>query len=156
MTQSVEFELADNALDYVLSAAEHAKTGTARDLKYAILHLFAGVELILKARLYAHNWTLLFAKTSKADQKLLQLGDFRSVDFETAWDRLDKQVGLSLESADFNHLDGLRKLRNKVQHFQIAVDAAQVKSLLALAGSFVVGFLVTLHPSARFSENSAV
>ena len=59
MTKNVEFKLAGNALDYVLSASEHAKIGTARELKYAILHLFAGAELILKSRLIAHDWRLL-------------------------------------------------------------------------------------------------
>lgn len=152
MTKNVEFQLADNALDYILSAAEHAKTGNARDLKYAVLHLFAGVELILKASLQSHDWTLLFSDMSKATLTLLQAGDFRSVDFHTAWDRLDKHVGLSLDPADFSHLDGLRKLRNRVQHLQVTVDAAQVKSLLAHGGSFVVGFLKDQLPALETSH----
>jgi hypothetical protein len=140
MSPKVEFELADNAFDYIVSAAEHAKRASPRDLKYAILHLFAGIELLLKARLYVHDWKLIFASSKKADQAALKTGDFRSVDFETACERLATEVSVSVDDATKNRLNELRKIRNKVQHFEVAVDAKQVTSLLAFGTSFVIDF----------------
>jgi len=140
MSTKIEFELADNAFDYVLSAAEYAKRGTPRDLKYAILHLFAGIELLLKARLYSHDWKLLFANITKADQDALKSGDFRSVDFENGCDRLTADVSIEIDDATKTRLNELRKIRNKVQHFEVTVDAQQANSLLAVGTSFVIDF----------------
>jgi len=132
MGDRIEFELADNAFDYILSAAEHAKRGVPQDLKYAILHLFAGIELLLKARLYAHDWMLVFADITKADVKAMKCGDFKSVEFEHACDRLRKDVGVRIDSPTKGRLNELRRIRNRVQHFEVSADARQVTSLLAI------------------------
>ena len=52
--------LIENALDFILSAVEWAKGDDDRSLKYAILNLSDGVELILKERLRRAHWSLLF------------------------------------------------------------------------------------------------
>lgn len=57
MTNRIDSKIIENALDYVLSAAEHACKDNHRDLKYAVLHLFAGIELLIKARLALPDWS---------------------------------------------------------------------------------------------------
>lgn len=73
--------LVENALDFILSAVEWAKGDDVRSLKYAILHLSDGVELILKEKLRRDHWSLLFADVDKANENALKTGDFKSVDF---------------------------------------------------------------------------
>lgn len=152
MADRIEFNLVDNALDFVLSASERANATAPGDLKYAILHLFSGVELILKARLLETDWTLVFANPDKADEQALRTGDFRSVDFEGAWRRLVERVGLKLDRQVFHRLDSLRKLRNQTQHFQVQIPISRAKALLAQAGSFVIGFLRDHLPAAMNSR----
>jgi len=50
-------------------------------IKYAVLHLFAGIELVLKERLRREHWSLIFEKTDKANKLSLDKGDFVSVNF---------------------------------------------------------------------------
>jgi len=133
--------LLDNALDYLLSAAEHARSDRPGNLKYALLHLAAGVELLLKARLEKEHWSLLFADVDKAAQDRLRSGDFRSVDFETASSRLQSIAEVTISDPARRHLDQLRRLRNQVQHFTVDLELGQVKSLLVHGANFFLDFL---------------
>jgi hypothetical protein len=109
MTERIQFGLVDNALDFVLSAAEHAKEDAPREWKYALLHL----------------------KVDSADRNALRTGDFTSVGFETACKRLASIAGVEISASSMTHLDDLRKLRNQIQHFGIDADLEQVRSLMA-------------------------
>lgn len=44
---------------------------SARNLKYAVLHLAAGVEVFLKARLQYEHWSLVFAQPGTATREAL-------------------------------------------------------------------------------------
>ncbi len=140
MPTPFEFRLLDNALDYVWSAAERAHDGGARNLKYAVLHLFAGIELLLKARLQREHWSLLFADVNKADQGGLSRGEFRSVDFDLTCQRLTKIAEVHVQPTDRVHLDKLRDLRNRLQHFGVQVGEDEVKSLVAAGANFAIDF----------------
>lgn len=60
----VFFPPVPNGLDYLVSVVEHLESGdervSARDLKYAVLHLAAGAEVLLKAWLPLEHWSLVF------------------------------------------------------------------------------------------------
>ena len=60
--ERIRLHLLENAFDYLLSAAEYASLKSPRSWKYAILHLVAGIELLLKARLQQEHWSLLFQR----------------------------------------------------------------------------------------------
>src|SRR4051794_21616080 len=66
----LDFPLVRNGLDYLTSVVEHLdeneSTVTPRDVKYAVLHLQAAVEVLLKARLMAEHWSLVFSKPEDA------------------------------------------------------------------------------------------
>ena len=73
----VEFELFENGLNFVVSALKHLDEPIkATDLKYAILHLSSGIELILKERLRRAHWTLLFSKVDKASLQDYKMAGF--------------------------------------------------------------------------------
>jgi hypothetical protein len=140
MTDRMQFNLLDNALDYLMSAAEHAKHDERRHWKYALLHLVASLELLVKARLEHEHWSLLFADVDRANETSLRSGDFRSVDFDTACARLKNIATVHIDKVALQRLEELRKLRHRVQHFAIDVDLEQVKSLLAKGINFCVDF----------------
>ncbi len=136
----LDYPLLDNALDFLLSSAEHAGEDSRRSWKYAILHLFAGIELLLKARLQLEHWSLVFQDIDKADDRSLKSGDFRSADFESLCNRLEKIAKICIQQNERRQLDDLRKLRNRLEHFGINIELPQVKSSVAKGLNFGVAF----------------
>jgi len=134
--------LASNALDYLSSAAEYAaQSQDERSLKYAILHAFAGLELLLKERLRREHWCLLFANVNKAKASLLREGDFHSTGFEETLNRLKNIAGVTLPEEYIGDLRALRSWRNKLQHYAAAISEEQAKGVLAKAFKFADWFV---------------
>ena len=136
----VVYHLLENALDFVLYAAEHVKQDSPRSWKYALLHLISGIELLLKSRLEMEHWSLLFQEVDKASESAFDSGDFRSVDFDSLIQRLSNISGVSIEQQQRQHLLALRKLRNQLEHFAINIELTQLKALMAKGLSFVIAF----------------
>ena len=136
----LQLNLFENSVDYVLSAAEHASKDSSRNWKYAILHLVAGIELLIKARLQIEHWSLLFSQVDKASTTVMTSGNFHSVDFETACNRLQNIAGVTIDKNQSDHLNKLRILRNRIQHFDVELDIETVKSLIAKGLNFVLEF----------------
>ena len=73
-SEALEYTLLENGLDFISSALKHLKNQpTKRELKYAVLHLSAGIELILKERLKREHWSLVFDKPADAPKNELLL-----------------------------------------------------------------------------------
>ena len=143
MDQSRELQqnLLDNALDFLLSAAEAVRRDEGhRTLKDAVLHLGNGIELLLKARLAREHWSLIFSDINKASYDELAKAEFASVDYPTALKRLEQIVGVSIDESIGSHIVNLRKLRNRLTHFTATLDPAQAKSLVAKSMNFCVEF----------------
>lgn len=140
---NVSFTLVENALDFMLSAAEHSAKDDARSLKYAVLHVAAAAELLLKARLEREHWSLLFSDPGKADQRKFSIGDFRSADFEDALDRLERIAGVTIAEKDKERLRRLRDVRNRLQHFAASVGKEEAVSLLVNTCGFCLDFCRT-------------
>lgn len=133
--------LSHNALDYLLSAVEHLEQRTERSLKYSILHLFAGIELLLKERLRREHWSLIFQDINQASQNRLASGDFKSVDFHTCTARLAEIANVPLTKPQLNHLDSLRQLRNRIQHFHTTIGQNDATSRLAQGTNIAIHFI---------------
>jgi hypothetical protein len=98
MESDFRYSLLENGLDFVLSSLEHLTAASAftatpphakqlqqkRHLKYALLHLCSGIELIFKERLRQEDWQLIFNNVEEADEKVYESGDFKSVYFNDA------------------------------------------------------------------------
>lgn len=138
--QTVVSSLLENALDYFLSAAEYARKGDLRSLKYCTLHIAASVELLLKAKLFEEHWSLIFADVDKATEAALKSGDFKSADPQTVLDRLETIAKIAVSKEDRVLLDDLRKLRNCIQHFAVTTTEEQASSLVAKTANFLINF----------------
>ena len=83
----------------------------------SVIHFYAGIELLLKARLMAEHWSLVVSKRQDPDWRRLESGDFISVSLDEAAERLDKVVRSSLAKRELNVFRSLAKHRNRMVHF---------------------------------------
>jgi len=140
----MEFNLLENAFDYILEAVQQlqGKRPAKRRIKYGIIHLWSGIELLLKKRLMDEHWSLIFRDINKADKNALNSGDFISVYFDDSLVRLSKICGIDLSQ----HKDALNKIRedrNRLEHFQMEFSKPVVISNLVRAWSFILDFSVS-------------
>ena len=141
MSKTLKFDLLENGVDYLLSGVEHLNAKEARSHKYAILHLAAGVELILKHVIKEEHWSLLFEDPSKANKSNLDTGDFKSIEFESIWNRLKNVCGIDIGQSDHLTLKSLRNLRNRIQHFNVDINILAVRAECSQVLAFLLGFI---------------
>jgi hypothetical protein len=143
-----------NGLDYLRSVVSHLDHDepSPQDLKFAVLHLQAAAETLLKARLVAIDWRKVFAKEAEADHAAYQNGDFISCSLDETIKRL-RAEGIDIEPEDKGNITHLGKLRNQPQHFGITTGARAVEA----RATHVLGFLIAfvddyLRPGLSGSE----
>lgn len=146
--------LPDNALDYLLNAIEQLEQRTERSLKYSILHLFAGIELLLKERIFREHWSLIFQDIKHASKTRLNSGDFKTVDFDTSTARLINIAGVNLPKQQLHHVNSLRQLRNRIQHFHITIEQTEATSRLAQGINFAINFITSEMPDLNTSRKT--
>lgn len=137
----LELDLLENGLDFIMFAIKQLKHGGKSELKYGILHLSAGVDLVLKYRLSQEHWSLLFADINAATSDKLNSGDFKSVDSIGCIDRLKRICGIELSEKEVNQLKHLRDRRNRLEHFGITESAAALKSSTLKVLNFILDFI---------------
>lgn len=134
-------QLTQNALDYLLLAGEQAGEGSSRMLKHALATLADGIELLLKARLETHDWSLLFKNVDDAKRSKFEQGDFQSVSFDQAVKRLENICSVTLDQEQLVIVEQLRQLRNRIRHFAVETDRPLAVSLITKAYSFAIDFI---------------
>ena len=105
--------LVESALDFLRRALREIE----KEPKYSIIHFYAAIELILKARLMDEHWTLIVANREKLDWNKFTSGDFRSVSLYEADDRLRRVVRSGLSRPEFAVFKSVSKHRNRIVHF---------------------------------------
>lgn len=132
-----------NGLDYLESAVEQLRGSPSnRDLKYAILHLVAGTEVLLKARLSVEHWSLVFDHPGKAKVEAWEAGEFRSCSILEAFDRLVSVVGLDFPTNARPTILSLQEKRNRLQHFGLSDTAPAVQAVAIRALNFLISFVI--------------
>lgn len=137
----LELDLLENGLDFIMFAINQLKKGKNSELKYGILHLSAGVDLVLKYRLSKEHWSLLFADINAAHPDKLKSGDFKSIDSVSCIDRLKKICGIEFSEKEVSQLKHLRERRNRLEHFEITESAAALKSSTLQVLNFILDFI---------------
>lgn len=153
-SESLEYSLLENGLDFIASALKHLKDQPSkRELKYAVLHLSAGIELILKERLKREHWSLVFDKPESATKKSYDTGDFSSVSFRPSLDRLVNICGVKLEEKQRTRLLRFRDMRNRFEHFGIVDSIEAVTASTAAALAILLDF-IKIHLETQALERS--
>ncbi|WP_250404406.1 hypothetical protein [Streptomyces cellostaticus] len=145
-TKDFHFPALVNGLDFLVSAVDSLSGDNGqpgpRDVKYAVLHLQAAVETLLKARLEMHSPELVWTKVGAFDQRKHEAGDFSSCSVKKALERLHDTVQIeSTIDPEEDSLKQLGNLRNRIMHFgwKDTVVAVQARTIpvLDLLVSFV-------------------
>ena len=93
----IQLSMLENGLDFILSGLKYIGNPTSKfDLKYAVLHLSSGIELVLKDRLRREDWTQIFVKPEQATEEKLKSGNFKSVNLYQCLERLEKHTAVNL------------------------------------------------------------
>jgi hypothetical protein len=133
MTETFEFTLLENGLDFIVSGLRAISTASSKsDLKYGVLHLTSGIELVLKERLRREDWRLLFENPEKATEELYNSGNFKSVSLEECLERLE-ECGVDLDPKHRKRLKSFRAKRNRLEHFRISDTKEAIEGSAASA-----------------------
>jgi len=149
MDYKFSLSLIDNSFDFLNSAIKYANGEENRDWKYALLNISNALELIMKAVLEKEHWSLLFENVDNANKEILSIGDFQSVNFKTAFERLKCIVGVDFSKNDKKYLKKIREKRNRITHFSAELHIEEVKSIVAKG----IGVFIKLYKEIDTEEN---
>jgi hypothetical protein len=141
-TEQLKLNLFENGLDFIQSAIRLVKTNSKNsNIKYAVLHLASGVELILKYRLTQEHWSMIFKEIREAKITALETGNFRSVDFDECVARLENICQISLDGKSANNFKNLKERRNRIMHFDIDESIMSLKALFVKVLNSILDFI---------------
>lgn len=164
----MDIRLVQNALDFIISGAANARDAyeweaeyddaeedekheaIQHSLKYAVLHLSAGAELLLKERLRHEHWSLLFERPDEATLETFASGDFRSVGFASLLKRLEGVAGVAFDNNARNLLESLKRQRNRLEHFEFRGNVEATRTLVNRVASFA---LDVIHRELSWTQN---
>ena len=158
----LKYTILENGLDFVYDAINNLSIANEKQIeedakerliKYALLHLSSGAELIFKSRLLNENWAYVFSDINKAKKAAFEAGDFTSVDSDSTILRLENFCGITFTDKDKIFLKNLRKKRNKVEHFEINDNVLAVESYIYKGISILMRFVAEQYEFEYFSEN---
>jgi hypothetical protein len=156
---NIEYSLLENGFDFLICAINNMncaredeidEDARKRLLKYAMLHLSSGIELIFKHRLLNENWTYIFADMNKANKQAFEGGDFKSVDSAGNVERLKNLCDIVISKDEENTLENLRKRPNKIEHFKIKESVESVEAIMCDSLSLVLNFI------ARYTDLNSI
>ncbi len=140
--EQISFTLMENGLDFILRSLEYLTDDPdTRSLKYAVLHLHSGIELILKERLRREHWALVFEKPDEANMAKYEAGDFVSVQWKTCLSRLQGICKVDIPEDQRKLLEELKKKRNRLEHFGIVDTVLAVKGSTVPVLAFALDFI---------------
>ncbi len=116
----MEARVIDNGLDFIGRASEdltNLDLPEYQQLKYSTVELYEGIELLMKARLMQEHWSLVLRDVDHYKREAFEKGDFLSVNYETARERLANLCDVEIERQADQAFDALRRLRNRYVHF---------------------------------------
>src|ERR1700676_674834 len=132
-----ELDLLENGLDFVQSGIEiyfSRRRPKPNSHKYAILHVFSGMLLLLKERLARIRPSLVF----KCEAKAGTLGA-KTTDYHTTLGRLEEN-GIRIDPTKRLVLDEIQTLRNAMEHYRFELTLARSEEIIGELVSFVYGF----------------
>ena len=126
-TQELKLNLMNNGIAFIQSGVRfflHDEPDPASH-KYAILHLFSGVLLLLKERLRREHPSLIFV-----DVKDVGKPDAKTVDFDEVISRLEACAGVILVEKARKTLRSARRLRNLIEHYEPTIDVRHAQAVI--------------------------
>jgi hypothetical protein len=154
--QHIDSGLADSAFDFLEKAILETTTKEGKHYKFAVLDLFTAVELMLKERLVQEHWTFVFQDLDQATENRYHTGDFKSVDFASSLKRLNNISSVKFPDDHTKHLESLKKLRNRVQHFHAPITADIAIPHLANVTNVLLRFVESQLPKVLYAKRDQI
>ncbi|WP_158710943.1 hypothetical protein [Streptomyces griseus] len=157
----LDFPPVVNGVDYLVSAVDHltadAPAVSRCDLKYAVIHLHAAAEVLLKACLMQAHWSLVFKDPVQATEDRYRNGDFESCGIDETIERLGNLAGVAISDRERKTLRSLSKDRNALQHYGLTHNALAIETRAGQVLDLLIRFLdETLLPKLDPGEKSLV
>lgn len=127
VTQELKLNLLNNGLDFIQSGVRfflHDEPDPVSH-KYAILHLFSGLVLLLKERLRREHHSLIFKDLREAWKP-----NAKTVDFEEVITRLEACACVVLDERAKRTLRTAQGLRNLIEHYELTIDVRQAQAII--------------------------
>ncbi|HHY71951.1 MAG TPA: hypothetical protein GX497_01730 [Bacillus bacterium] len=140
MGNRINLNMVENGLDFISKSIETVDKPD-EDIKYSLINLHAGIQLLLKEILYKEHWSLIFQNIETADIGKLKSGDFISVNHDTLIKRLQKIGGIKFDKNLLDMMDWLRKERNKTEHYHFVVTADVLKANIVKLFAYLIPFI---------------
>jgi hypothetical protein len=141
---NIKLNLLDNSLDYIYESLEPMLQGhdeTSKHLwKYSVLHLYSGIELLLKDKLRREHWSLIFQDVSSAEFEKFENGNFVSVYHDDLIKRLSKILKVKFNDEPIKKL---QILRNKFEHFEVDISLSECQHIVVAALDLTINFWET-------------
>jgi hypothetical protein len=151
----VSLPLLENGLDFMVSVVEHLSGEPShRDLKYALLHLASGIELVLKERLRQDDPAQLYECPDNFDAADFAVGNFKSATATQTVKRLVDLAAVSISDSDRTQLQLLRAKRNRVEHFGFDDTPEAVSAITGRMLGFALDFITAELDSATLSAEA--
>ena len=147
LATGMEFLVA--AVDDLADEVPHPK------LKFGLVHLVTGMEILFKVRLAREHWSLVFSNVNQADRARLETGDFRSVSLEDAVKRLGSVCAVRFTQEHEQVFNVIRGERNKVLHMGYVGQQSQLRPVAAKTLNFLISFISNeLEPNGLSEETN--
>lgn len=140
MDNNINLNMVENGLNFISKSIETIDKPDT-DLKYSLINLNAGIQLLLKELLYQEHWSLIFQVVDNSHKDKLKSGDFVSVNHDTLIKRLQKISGIEFDKDLINKMEWLRKERNKAEHYHFVVSADVLKSNIVELFTYLIPFI---------------
>lgn len=157
----INFSLLENGFDFICNSLnnltlldnsgreEHGSRGL---IKYSLLHVSSGIELVFKYRLLQEDMKYIFYNMDDADKEKLKSGDFRSIDSNTIIKRLTDFCNIEFTDEELNDLKSLRMRRNKAEHFRLNESILSVENLIHKCISILSRIILEYYDTNEFSD----
>ena len=122
--------LVENAFDFLNRAISDFPDSP----KYSVIHFYAAVELILKARLMREHWALIITKPECANKADFFKGAFNSVGLKDACARLKAIADSGINQQAYESFAKLATHRNSLMHYfhaELATEAVQMERIVS-------------------------
>ncbi|MEU7768618.1 hypothetical protein AB0B25_26415 [Nocardia sp. NPDC049190] len=145
----LEQALTENALAFLRRSVEGIEGSPCnRDAEFAIVDLAVGVEVLLKARVLRHDWTLICADRAKKSEEQLErellAGTAFTITPTSAVKYLAEEVGVDFKANGYDgRVEQVSKLRNRAVHFTLSQGPLPISVTVAYGRGldFVLWFL---------------
>ena len=142
-------------LDFLVTAVNDlADDVPTPRLKFGLANLFTGIEILLKVRLAREHWSLVFRNVNSANKEDQMTGDFVSVQFGEAIERLSSICTIQFNGEHKTALDLVRKERNKLLHIGYVVHPSHLHPVAAKTLDFMIAFISEELEPIGFTEDA--